>query len=177
MTIEATGKGARLPAHPEDVILLTKRHASSDQLEQDVLHIATRMMSKSVLESCNLADDVLRSASQDMFGEEPLLAFPHRYLLKLGPVPNSPRPLVPVKPAKRQAYLSLASIILGKNPTEATARAIKFLVALCTDNTPQDVPPLPWFEGEVQEDLIDTKAPSALIRLCPVMKFSAKLRD
>ncbi|CAK9054634.1 Uncharacterized protein SCF082_LOCUS29633 [Durusdinium trenchii] len=142
LTIEATGKGARLPAHPEDVILLTKRHASSDQLEQ-----------------------------------EPLLAFPHRYLLKLGPVPNSPRPLVPVKPAKRQAYLSLASIILGKNPTEATARAIKFLVALCTDNTPQDVPPLPWFEGEVQEDLIDTKAPSALIRLCPVMKFSAKLRD
>lgn len=33
--MEATGRGASFEAHPEDVILMVKRHASDDKLGQE----------------------------------------------------------------------------------------------------------------------------------------------
>ena len=61
--------------------------------------------------------------------KDPVLCFPHRYLRMLGPMPTEPRPLVPVKPAKRVDYLQLASLLLTRAPSESTARSVEFLVS------------------------------------------------
>ena len=108
--------------------------------------------------------------------QEPLLAFPHRYLQMMGPIPSEPRPVVSVLPSKKEAYLKLASILLAQRvTTRSTERSVKFLVSLCTDMTPQPVADLPWFQGGSISVDIDVMAPSSLARLCPVMKFVGKL--
>lgn len=108
--------------------------------------------------------------------EEPLLCFPHRYLALLDEIPQTPRALRPVKPAKRKAYLTLAGLILQKVPTESTARSVRFLVGLINDMTPQPVPRLPWIQEEVHADDVVVGLPPAIGRLWPGMKFIARLR-
>ncbi|CAK9069490.1 unnamed protein product [Durusdinium trenchii] len=118
---------------------------------------------------------VKRHASDDKLGQEPLLAFPHRFLQMMGPIPQEPRPLVPVKPDKREAYMTIAKHILKRVPTESDRRSVKFLIELCTKLSPQPVPPLPWTQEAVSAEGVRIGLPQAVARLCPVIKFSAKL--
>lgn len=38
--VQATGRGARFENHPEDVVIMVKRHASDDQIGQDTKCLA-----------------------------------------------------------------------------------------------------------------------------------------
>lgn len=60
--------------------------------------------------------------------EEALLCWPFRYNRLLGAIPKDPRPLVPVKKAKKVDYLALAKLILARAPCESSARSVTFLV-------------------------------------------------
>ncbi|CAL1143917.1 unnamed protein product [Cladocopium goreaui] len=98
VTIEANGRGARMPMDPSDAILLVKRYSSDDLLSQN-----------------------------------PVLAFPHRYVARIGDPPGEGqvRALKSVKPAKQKDYIALAKLLLEKYPHEATRRAVEFLLSLC----------------------------------------------
>ncbi|CAK9029591.1 unnamed protein product [Durusdinium trenchii] len=117
-----------------------------------------------------------RHAADDQLCQEAVLGFPHRYLDRMGLIPREPRPLKPVKAEKRKDYLSLATVLLSKQPTEATRRAVEFLVRICDDLRPQPVPFLGWLENPHQPQLVEVGQPSMLSRLAPHMKFNAHVR-
>lgn len=146
---------------------MVKKHASDQYLGQDSETLVWKHVKPTFMFNIFLLSQPL---------EEAVLSFPHRYLQLMGPIPQVPRPLRAVKPAKRKSYLTLASILLKKVAMESTARSVRFLVALCTDLTPQPVPRLPWFEEEVENDQIAVGLPPAMGRLCPSMKFTVRLR-
>lgn len=108
--------------------------------------------------------------------QEAVLGFPHRYLQRLGDLPQTPRPLTPVQPAKKKSYLQLASALLSKQPTEATRRAVVFILKICNDLTPEPTPTLKWLEGRPEIPCIQTGLPSFLPRVAPVMAFRAHVR-
>ena len=95
----------------------------------------------------------------------------------LGPFPSEPRALRGPEKKKKQSYLEVAKIFLGTQPTESSRRACKFLLKICNNEDPQPVPRLAWFERPPVDDVVvDLRAPSALSRLTPLMRFNAVLR-
>ncbi|CAL1145894.1 unnamed protein product [Cladocopium goreaui] len=138
VTIEAHGRGARMPMHPSDAILLLKRYASDDLLSQN-----------------------------------PVLAFPHRYVDRIGRPPGEGqvRVLRAVKPSKQKDYIALAKLLLEKYPHEATRRAVEFLLSICRTERPQGLPALGWIENPAPGQVIQMGLPSALGRVIPTMKF------
>ena len=111
------------------------------------------------------------------FFQDPVLAFPFRYLALLGPCPAQPRALAAVLTQKRKDYLDLAAVLLRKYPCTSTERACSFLLSLCNNDPPQPVPRLNWFESPPDVGpSIDVGLPHALGRIAPVMRFNAQLR-
>ena len=108
--------------------------------------------------------------------EDCLLAFPYRYVSRFNALPSEPRRLKAVKPQKKKDYLALASILVKTQPTEATRRAVEFLVRICTSAEAEAVPHIKWIEDEPQEQGIQLGLPSSLVRVCPLMAFRAVLR-
>lgn len=73
-------------------------------------------------------------------------------------------------------YLELAQVLLRKHPSESTKRGVMFLLMLCRNEPAPDLPSLPWLEAApVQPVQIDVNVPS-LMRLAPVMRFTARHR-
>lgn len=108
--------------------------------------------------------------------QDPLLAFPFRYVSRLGPLPSEPRRLKMIKPAKKKDYLSLANILLQTQPTEATRRSVEFLLEICTSCDASAVPRIEWIEDEPEVPVVQLGQPSALGRICPLMAFRAILK-
>ncbi|CAK9029740.1 RRM domain-containing protein [Durusdinium trenchii] len=119
---------------------------------------------------------VKRNASDDGLCQEPMLAFPYRYVARFGPLPAEPRSLKLIKPAKKKDYLALAQILLRTNPSEATRRAVEFLVGICTGLDPEAVPTIKWLEEEPRAPAIDLGGLSVLDRVAPAMRLRAHLR-
>ena len=106
--------------------------------------------------------------------QNPVLAFPHRYVARIGAPPGADqvRVLKAVKPAKQKDYIALAKLLLEKYPHEATRRAVEFLISLCqTERRPNGLPALGWIENPVPAQVIQLGLPSALDRVIPVMRF------
>lgn len=108
--------------------------------------------------------------------QDPLLAFPFRYVGRLGQLPSEPRRLKMLKPAKKKDYLALANILLGLQPTEATRRSVEFLIEICGPSNPGPVPRINWIEDEPEIPGILLGQPNALGRIAPLMAFRAILR-
>ena len=141
---------------PYDVICMVKRHASDDHLCQDPFLFLSALLAPLLV-------------------QEPILAFPHRFLSRLGPLPQEPRPLTPLKPQKRAAYISLAEALLKMQPCESTARSVNFLLELCNNLAPEPVPRLPWFEEPSRPLQLQANLPNALARIAPAMRFHANI--
>lgn len=171
--IVAHGRGAGLEMHENDAILCVKRNAADDTLCQELSEviIAATFGFSGKLFSCTVVLFHLLPISQ-----EPMLAFPHRYIARIGHAPNQPRGLKRIKPAKRQDYLALANALLKIDPSEATRRAVEFLVAICTDVPPEQVPVIKWLQEEPVIPHIDLECPSALGRIAPHMRLRANIR-
>ena len=106
--------------------------------------------------------------------QNPVLAFPHRYVARIGDPPGEGqvRALKGVKPAKQKDYIALAKLLLEKYPHEATRRAVEFLLSLCqTERRPSGLPALGWIDNPVPQQVIQLGLPSALDRVIPVMRF------
>lgn len=108
--------------------------------------------------------------------QDPLLAFPFRYLGRFGAIPREARTLNPIKPAKKKDYLTLCQALLQTHPDESTRRSVEFLVQICSGTDPEPVPILNWLEGNVEPPRIQLGAPSALGRVAPLMLFRANLQ-
>lgn len=93
----------------------------------------------------------------------------------MGQLPGEPRSLKCIKPAKKKDYLALAKILLDTQPTEATRRAVEFLIQICSNTDAEAVPQIKWIEEEPDVVAIDLSQPSTLGRICPVMRFRANL--
>lgn len=76
--------------------------------------------------------------------QDPLLAFPFRYLGRFGAIPREARTLNPIKPAKKKDYLTLCQALLQTHPDESTRRSVEFLVQICSGTDPEPVPILAW---------------------------------
>lgn len=105
-----------------------------------------------------------------------MLAFPHRFLSLLGPLPGVPRALKDIKPAKKKDYVLLARLLLQNDPTECTRRSVEFLIGICNGLEPDAVPPIKWLEEEPAVLGIQLGAPSAFSRIAPVMRLRATIR-
>lgn len=105
--------------------------------------------------------------------QNPVLAFPHRYVARIGPPPGEGqvRVLRAVKPSKQKDYIALAKLLLDRYPHEATRRAVEFLLCICRTERPQGLPALGWIENPAPGQVIQLGLPSALGRVIPTMKF------
>ena len=105
--------------------------------------------------------------------QNPVLAFPHRYVARIGPPPGEGqvRVLRAVKPSKQKDYIALAKLLLDRYPHEATRRAVEFLLCICLTERPQCLPALGWIENPAPGQVIQLGLPSALGRVIPTMKF------
>jgi len=106
-----------------------------------------------------------------------MMAFPYRYVALLEEIPSEPRELKAIKPAKKKDYLMLANILISIEPTEATRRAVEFLVGICSGSAGEGVPHLKWIEEDPAPISIEVTAPSSLGRICPLMPLRATLRE
>ena len=108
--------------------------------------------------------------------QDPLLAFPLRYLGRLGAIPREARTLNSIKPAKKKDYLTLCQALLQTHPDESTRRSVEFLVKICSGTDPDPVPILNWLEENVEPLRIQLGVPSELGRVAPLMLFRANLQ-
>ncbi|CAK9073903.1 unnamed protein product [Durusdinium trenchii] len=115
-----------------------------------------------------------RNASDSDLCQGSVLLWPYRYTAQLGAMPMEPRPLEPVKAAKKTEYLKLAEALLERAPRESSARSVQFLLNICSEDLKAEDPPrLPWIET-------DCGPPSEIGfsriagRIAPAMKFYAK---
>ena len=77
-----------------------------------------------------------RFASDDQLSQAPVLGLPAAYLRYIGPLPQVPRALKTVKSKVAKDYMTLARMLLGKNPNQDTARAVRFLAPSSLSSVP-----------------------------------------
>lgn len=100
----------------------------------------------------------------------------------LPPVPQSPRPVRCFDVERRKKLLALADVLLKAEPTECTARTVRYLCKLAVPFAePAPVPRLDWLcERTVDEfDALihfDASSISHMAQLVPQMRFTAVFR-
>ena len=113
--------------------------------------------------------------------QEIILALP--YQMALPYISTAPNGLRPLKldgkgiQKKTQDYLALADILLRRFPTDLGGRAAQFLLELCRDKDPGEVPRLSWFTtGGVHDQIDINKPPNVVAKVIPRVRFQAVFR-
>lgn len=126
---------------------------------------------------------VKRYLSDEGACQQPVLILPHAWLERLTtPLPVSLRPIKNPKPAKAQAWLDLAKVLLHQDMDQSAARSIAYLIDLAQGLPGQagaDLPDLPWHRAAADaRDALQLQGvlPHATRPLLPVMAFKAALR-